>query len=99
MVVPSQTYDLSFSTSRCALIPNNSYFLLQNAKEFCQAVGYPCLVRPSYVLSGAAMIVAYNDSDLDNYLTSEVFLSRDHPVVISKFIQEAKVSVLIRVVY
>jgi carbamoylphosphate synthase large subunit len=51
-------------------------------------------VRPSYVLSGAAMIVAFNDNDLENYLSSDVFLSRDHPVVISKFIQEAKVHVL-----
>ncbi|XP_048582392.1 CAD protein isoform X2 [Nematostella vectensis] len=63
---------------------------VESAKEFCHKVSYPCLVRPSYVLSGAAMIVAYSDTDLENYLGSEVFLSRDHPVVISKFIQEAK---------
>lgn len=37
------------------------------------------------------MIVAYNDNDVDSFLSSDVFLSRDHPVVISKFIQEAKV--------
>ncbi|KAK3710158.1 hypothetical protein QZH41_010558 [Actinostola sp. cb2023] len=63
---------------------------IKNAKDFCHKVGYPCLVRPSYVLSGAAMIVAFNDGDLDSFLSSDVFLSRDHPVVISKFIQEAK---------
>lgn len=59
--------------------------------KFCETVGYPCLVRPSYVLSGAAMNVAYSDSDLEKYLSSAVAVSKEHPVVISKFIQEAKV--------
>lgn len=54
-------------------------------------MGYPCLVRPSYVLSGAAMNVAYSDSDLEKFLSSAVAVSKEHPVVISKFIQEAKV--------
>lgn len=59
--------------------------------KFCETVGYPCLVRPSYVLSGAAMNVAYSDSDLEKFLSSAVAVSKEHPVVISKFIQEAKV--------
>ena len=59
--------------------------------EFCHTVDYPCLVRPSYVLSGAAMNVAHSDRDLASYLSSAVSVSKDHPVVISKFIQEAKV--------
>ncbi|RXM27756.1 CAD protein [Acipenser ruthenus] len=63
---------------------------LQSAKQFCEKVEYPCLVRPSYVLSGAAMNVAYSDSDLEKYLNSAVAVSKEHPVVISKFIQEAK---------
>uniref|UniRef100_A0A672I717 Carbamoyl-phosphate synthetase 2, aspartate transcarbamylase, and dihydroorotase n=1 Tax=Salarias fasciatus TaxID=181472 RepID=A0A672I717_SALFA len=58
--------------------------------EFCEKVGYPCLVRPSYVLSGAAMNVAYGDGDLEKFLSNAVAVSREHPVVISKFIQEAK---------
>lgn len=44
------------------------------------------------MLSGAAMNVAYSDSDLEKYLTNAVAVSKEHPVVISKFIQEAKVS-------
>mmetsp|Transcript_30549 Transcript_30549/g.73651 ORF Transcript_30549/g.73651 Transcript_30549/m.73651 type:complete len:2104 (+) Transcript_30549:136-6447(+) len=60
------------------------------AKEFCQKVGYPCLVRPSYVLSGAAMNVAHSDEDLDEYLGHAVAVSKDYPVVISKFIENAK---------
>uniref|UniRef100_A0A3B4TF12 Multifunctional protein CAD n=1 Tax=Seriola dumerili TaxID=41447 RepID=A0A3B4TF12_SERDU len=62
----------------------------ESAVKFCEMVGYPCLVRPSYVLSGAAMNVAYSDSDLVKYLSSAVAVSKEHPVVISKFIQEAK---------
>uniref|UniRef100_A0A3Q4BKN8 Multifunctional protein CAD n=1 Tax=Mola mola TaxID=94237 RepID=A0A3Q4BKN8_MOLML len=62
----------------------------KSAVNFCGMVGYPCLVRPSYVLSGAAMNVAYSDSDLEKYLSSAVAVSKEYPVVISKFIQEAK---------
>uniref|UniRef100_A0A8C6QTN7 Multifunctional protein CAD n=1 Tax=Nannospalax galili TaxID=1026970 RepID=A0A8C6QTN7_NANGA len=63
---------------------------LESAHQFCQTVGYPCVVRPSYVLSGAAMNVAYTDGDLERFLSSAAAVSKEHPVVISKFIQEAK---------
>ncbi|XP_046877046.1 CAD protein isoform X1 [Hypomesus transpacificus] len=62
----------------------------ESAMRFCDAVGYPCLVRPSYVLSGAAMNVAHQHRDLEAYLSSAVAVSKEYPVVISKFIQEAK---------
>ncbi|KAG0058250.1 hypothetical protein BGZ90_005050, partial [Linnemannia elongata] len=60
------------------------------AGEFCDKVGYPVLVRPSYVLSGAAMNVVYSADDLANYLGQATAVSRDHPVVISKYIEDAK---------
>ena len=63
---------------------------LESAKTFCNEVGYPCLVRPSYVLSGAAMNVAHSDENLETYLKEACALNKDHPVVISKYIQEAK---------
>ncbi|KAG8277029.1 hypothetical protein J6590_051930 [Homalodisca vitripennis] len=63
---------------------------LKSAVEFCEEVGYPCLVRPSYVLSGAAMNVAHSEHDLENYLQSASEVSKEHPVVISKFLLEAK---------
>lgn len=63
---------------------------LQSAVDFCEEVGYPCLVRPSYVLSGAAMNVAYCNTDLETYLNAASLVSKDHPVVISKFLTEAK---------
>ena len=63
---------------------------IEEAIQFCQNVSYPALVRPSYVLSGAAMNVAYSDSDLKKYLGAAVEVSREYPVVISKFINDAK---------
>ena len=60
------------------------------AHEFCDKVGYPVLVRPSYVLSGAAMNVVYSRDDLDAYLSLAANVSREHPVVVSKYIEEAK---------
>ena len=62
----------------------------EEASKFCETVGYPVLVRPSYVLSGAAMNVVYTENDLFTYLKMAVNVSREYPVVISKFIEEAK---------
>lgn len=64
---------------------------LKSAQAFCEEVGFPCLVRPSYVLSGAAMNVAHSHQDLETYLNQAAAVSKEHPVVISKFILEAKV--------
>ncbi len=63
---------------------------LANAKEFAEEVGYPILVRPSYVLSGAAMNVIHSGAELQRYLDEATELSSDHPVVISQFIKNAK---------
>eukprot|EP00301_Raphidiophrys_heterophryoidea_P008886 c13202_g1_i2.p1 GENE.c13202_g1_i2~~c13202_g1_i2.p1 ORF type:complete len:1622 (-),score=491.99 c13202_g1_i2:241-5106(-) len=63
---------------------------MDEAKKFCESVGYPVLVRPSYVLSGAAMNVAYSHSDLQQMLTEAATVSQDCPVVVSKFIMGAK---------
>lgn len=63
---------------------------LQSAIDFCEEVGYPCLVRPSYVLSGAAMNVAYSNQDLETYLNQASDVCKEHPVVITKFLTEAK---------
>jgi len=60
------------------------------AVNFADQVGYPVLVRPSYVLSGAAMNVAYNDAQLTGFLHEAADVSKEHPVVVSKFIQGAK---------
>jgi len=60
------------------------------ARAFAEEIGYPVLVRPSYVLSGAAMNVAYDDAQLEEYLARAAGVSKDHPVVISKFMVDAR---------
>ena len=60
------------------------------AKAFCNKVGYPVLVRPSYVLSGAAMNVVRSESELKGFLDMAVEVSDDAPVVISKFLEGAE---------
>ncbi|KAJ9054047.1 Carbamoyl-phosphate synthase [Entomophthora muscae] len=62
----------------------------EEASEFCNRVDYPVLVRPSYVLSGAAMNVVFSPDDLSSYLSQATAVSREFPVVISKYIEEAK---------
>ena len=83
---------LKFSTNNVYKNLRQFHIILQEAKKFCATVGYPCVVRPSYVLSGAAMNVAHSDHDLVTYLGNALSVSSDHPVVISKFIQNAKVT-------
>jgi carbamoyl-phosphate synthase large subunit len=63
---------------------------IEGAKLFAEKIGYPVIVRPSYVLSGSAMRVAYDEAALDNFLKLAAKVSRDHPVVISKFVEGAK---------
>jgi carbamoyl-phosphate synthase large subunit len=63
---------------------------LEQAEQFAEQVGYPVLVRPSYVLSGAAMSVINSRAELDSKLSNAATVSRDHPVVISKFIKGAQ---------
>eukprot|EP00727_Mastigamoeba_balamuthi_P006360 m51a1_g2344 cad protein, putative (2177) ;mRNA; f:563303-570346 len=63
---------------------------LTETAAFCSSVGYPCLVRPSFVLSGAGMTVIYSEKELDQFLGQAANVSADYPVVISKFITAAK---------
>ncbi|MCF7886616.1 MAG: carbamoyl-phosphate synthase (glutamine-hydrolyzing) large subunit [Candidatus Marinimicrobia bacterium] len=63
---------------------------MDEAKEFASEQGYPVLIRPSYVLSGAAMAVASNEDELKQYLDKAVTISPDYPTVISKFLDNAK---------
>jgi carbamoyl-phosphate synthase large subunit len=62
----------------------------EEAKKFAEEVGYPVLVRPSYVLSGAAMAVAVSDKELERFLMKAEDVSSEQPVVLSKFIVDAR---------
>ena len=61
---------------------------MDDVKKFIDEVGYPVLVRPSYVLSGAAMNVCHNDEELERFLAEASQVSKEYPVVISEFMTE-----------
>ena len=63
---------------------------LEDIQAFVQEVGFPVLVRPSYVLSGAAMNVCSNNEELERFLALAANVSKQHPVVVSRFIEHAK---------
>lgn len=63
---------------------------MEDIESFVNRVGYPVLVRPSYVLSGAAMNVCSNEDELKRFLLLAANVCEDHPVVVSKFIENAK---------
>ena len=63
---------------------------LDDVKTFVAKVGYPVLVRPSYVLSGAAMNVCYDEEELTRFLQMASEVSKEYPVVVSQFMQETK---------
>ena len=62
----------------------------EEVNEFVERIGYPVLVRPSYVLSGAAMNVCYDASQLEEFLKLATNVSKQHPVVISEFLERCK---------
>ena len=63
---------------------------IEDMEEFVNKVGYPVLVRPSYVLSGAAMNVCYNEDELKEFLQMAAEVSKEFPVVVSQFMMETK---------
>ena len=63
---------------------------IDKVRDFASRAGYPLLVRPSYVLSGQAMAVAFNEKELIQYLENATSLSKEYPVVVSKFILNAR---------
>jgi len=68
----------------------SEFTTVEEAFQFTHKAGYPVLVRPSYVLSGAAMRVVTSEEDLEQFLRNAAVVSRDYPVVISKYISGAK---------
>ncbi len=63
---------------------------LKQAAAFAERVHYPVLIRPSYVLSGSAMRVCFNEDELKKYLGKAAIVNQEHPVTISKFYEKAK---------
>ena len=69
--------------------PNGTAILNEEAREAAIEIGYPVLVRPSYVLGGRAMQIVYDEATLDNYMTFAVEASPEHPVLIDSFLEDA----------
>src|SRR2546423_9650 len=69
--------------------PNGTATSLEEAREVAVRIGYPVLVRPSYVLGGRAMQIVYDETSLDNYMTHAVEASPEHPVLIDSFLESA----------
>ncbi|PIR96210.1 MAG: carbamoyl phosphate synthase large subunit [Candidatus Doudnabacteria bacterium CG10_big_fil_rev_8_21_14_0_10_42_18] len=68
----------------------DSFKSLDRAEKFAEKVGFPVLVRPSYVLSGSAMSVCYNRSQLEDFIRKAAVVSEEYPVTISKFMSSSK---------
>ncbi|NWV32473.1 CPSM synthase, partial [Grantiella picta] len=73
-----------------AQAPWKAVSTLRDAVEFARSVSYPCLLRPSYVLSGSAMNVVFTEEEMKKFLAEATRVSQDHPVVITKFIEDAR---------
>ncbi len=69
--------------------PNSSAYSVEEAREKATRIGYPVLVRPSYVLGGRAMEIVHDEVELESYMKEAVRVSRNHPVLIDQFLQNA----------
>ncbi|HEY7910883.1 MAG TPA: carbamoyl-phosphate synthase large subunit [Blastocatellia bacterium] len=69
--------------------PNGTATSNEEAREVAAEIGYPVLVRPSYVLGGRAMQIVYDEASLDSYMTHAVEASPEHPVLIDSFLEDA----------
>ena len=69
--------------------PNGTAVTLEEARAIAQEIGYPVLVRPSYVLGGRAMVIAYDREALDAYMKEAVEVSRERPILIDRFLEDA----------
>ncbi len=69
--------------------PNGTATDIQGAKTIAQAIGYPVLVRPSYVLGGRAMKIVYNEKELEDFTRLAILASPEHPILIDKFLEDA----------
>lgn len=67
-----------------------SFTTIKEAESFSEKVGYPVLIRPSYVLSGSAMNICYSKYDLEQYIQEASIISEEYPVTVSKFFEKSK---------
>ncbi len=69
--------------------PNGTAFVVKEARQAAERIGYPVLVRPSFVLGGRGMEICYDDTQLVKFMIEAINISPDHPVLIDKFLEDA----------
>ena len=69
--------------------PNGTAFAIKEARQAAERIGYPVLVRPSFVLGGRGMEICYDDTQLVKFMIEAINISPDHPVLIDKFLEDA----------
>ena len=69
--------------------PNASATRYDEARRIAERIGYPVVVRPSFVLGGRAMEIVYDEPSLDRYMAEAVEASPEHPILIDKFLEDA----------
>ncbi len=72
-----------------AQAPGSTAGLFEEAQRIAESIGYPVLVRPSYVLGGRAMQIVYDRKDLEAYMREAVRVSPEHPILVDKFLEDA----------
>jgi carbamoyl-phosphate synthase large subunit len=72
-----------------AQAPGSTARSYEEASRIANTIGYPVLVRPSYVLGGRAMQIVYDEADLQNYMKEAVRVSPEHPILVDKFLEDA----------
>ncbi|NXR68272.1 CPSM synthase, partial [Rhadina sibilatrix] len=84
------TFSAVLDELQVAQAPWKAVSTLRDAVEFARSVSYPCLLRPSYVLSGSAMNVVFTEEEMKKFLEEASRVSQDYPVVLTKFIEDAR---------
>ncbi|NXQ62608.1 CPSM synthase, partial [Anthoscopus minutus] len=84
------TFSAVLDELQVAQAPWKAVSTLRDAVEFARSVSYPCLLRPSYVLSGSAMNVVFTEEEMKKFLAEATRVSQDYPVVLTKFIEDAR---------
>ncbi|MGE5371843.1 MAG: carbamoyl-phosphate synthase large subunit [Solirubrobacterales bacterium] len=86
-------FDLLVETIGIPRPPGKSVYSANAALKVAKEIGYPVVVRPSYVLGGRAMEIVYNDTELREYMRSAVKVSNEHPVLVDKYLQGKEMEV------
>ena len=90
---PRERFDEILQQTGCQRAAGHTVFTAEEAKEAARELGYPVLVRPSYVLGGAGMRIAISDQDIDEYIGEINQIAQEHPILVDKYIRGTELEV------